>query len=151
MRHSIAGAVATIAAALVIISSPHAQLRVAPVGERVLADREFTRLVGVRALRVAEIVQPIDHLLLGDPLAAIERERPREDARIRPLELALHARVDQLRERDVVVAENRRAEDERDADADKRPELPATAAGKREPGAGTSFCGGLRGDRGHVW
>jgi len=34
MRHFLAGAVATIAAALVIATSPHAQLRVAPVSER---------------------------------------------------------------------------------------------------------------------
>ena len=49
--------------------------------DRAGADRELAGLLGVRALRVAEVVQPIDELALGQRLAAAELERPREDAR----------------------------------------------------------------------
>ena len=68
------------------------------------ADRELAGLLDRVALRVAEIVQPIDQLPLGQRLAAAQLERPREDARQHAVALAVQPRVDQAREADVVVA-----------------------------------------------
>ena len=59
------------------------------------ADGELAGLLDARALGVAEVVQPIDELLLGERLAAAQLERPREDARQHAIALAVQARVDQ--------------------------------------------------------
>ena len=58
--------------------------------------------------RVAEVVEPIDQLPLAERLPAAQFHRPRVDARQHPLALAVQPRVDQAREPDVVVAEERR-------------------------------------------
>ena len=54
--------------------------------------RSRTRPAAPRgAVRVAEIVEPVDHLRRRETLAAPNDERPREDARIGALEFAVHA------------------------------------------------------------
>ena len=74
----------------------------------------------VVALRVAEVVQPIDQLPLGQRLAAAQLERPREDARKHRVALAVQARVDQPREADVVVGGGEAQDDRRERRARAR-------------------------------
>ena len=59
-------------------------------------DREFARLLGAGAVRVAQIVQPVDQLALGEGLSPVQLERAGEHPRIGPRHLAAHPRVDQL-------------------------------------------------------
>ena len=96
---------------------------------RVPADREFARLLGAGAVRVAEIVQPIDQLPLGEGLAAVQLERPGEDARIGPRHLAAHPRVDHPREDDPVVRHHERQQDQRDRRCRRRRSASSAAAG----------------------
>jgi len=84
--------------------------------ERLAADRELSRLFHARTLCVSEIVEPIDHLPLRNPLAAVERQGAREDARIRPVELAVHPRIDHAREDPVVVPEGGGSRQDRNRD-----------------------------------
>ncbi len=51
----------------------------------------------VAPLRVAEVVEPGDQLLLGERLAAPELDRPGVDARQRALALAVQPCVDEAR------------------------------------------------------
>ena len=67
-------------------------------------DGELAGILRVRALRVAEVVQPIEQLLLRDVIAAPNLERPRKHARQHAIALAVQARVDHPREGHVVVA-----------------------------------------------
>ncbi len=97
-------------------------------GQGVAADGEFSGLSGLRALRVPEIVESVDHLRLRDALAAPDQERTGEDARVRPLELPVHPRVDHPRELDVVITDEDGSEEERDADRQDGIELPAAPA-----------------------
>ena len=53
--------------------------------------------------RVAEIVQPIDQLAVGERLAAAELERTREHAWQHAIAFAVQPRVDEMGEADVVV------------------------------------------------
>src|SRR5262249_24614390 len=119
--------------------------------ERLAADREFARVLDAGALRVPEIVQPIDHLGLGHALAAPDRQRPREDARIGALELAVHPGVDQPREADVEIGDDAAGDDEGDADAERDVELPAPPPQEREARWGRLARRGLRRTiRGHL-
>ena len=68
------------------------------ISDRVAADRELAGLLGLGALGVAEVVEPVDELPRRQRLAAADLERRREDARIGALELAVQPRVDQPRE-----------------------------------------------------
>ena len=94
----------------------------------VAADRELAAVRRCRAVRVAEVVEAVDELVRRQRLAAVQLERTGEDARVDPLHLAVNARVDHPGEQDVVVAHDRRQDDERAGEADKREELPATLA-----------------------
>jgi hypothetical protein len=113
-------------------------------GEGIAADRELSRPFRERPLGVAEIVEPIDHLRLGDALVAPDGERAREDARVGALELAVHARVDHAREAHVEIRDDGKADDRRHADADGDVELPAPLAQERESRAGRRLRGRFR-------
>ena len=80
-------------------------------------DGELARILYLRPLCVAEIVEPIEQLLLRHVVAAPNLERPREHARQHAIALAVQARVDHPRERHVVVAGERAGHDEQDRDA----------------------------------
>ena len=74
--------------------------------DRVLADRELARLLDPGPLRVAEIVQPVDELPVGQRLAGVQLERPGEDAREGARPFAVQPGVDDPRQRDVVVGQH---------------------------------------------
>ena len=93
----------------------------------------------VGPVRVAEVVQPVDELVRRQRLAAVQLERAGEDAGIDPLHFAVDPRVDHPREEDVVVAHDRRQDDERAGEADQREELPA----RLRRGAHGPFLAGL--------
>ncbi len=93
--------------------------------ERVTPDGEFPGLLDARLLRIAEIVEPIDHLAQRDALPLAHRQRPREDARIGARELAVHARVEQPREGDVVVSDGAGGDQCRQENGQRGVELPA--------------------------
>ena len=57
-------------------------------------DRELAGALCLCALRVAEIVQPIEQLFLRDIVAAAKLEGPGEHARQYTIALAVQARVD---------------------------------------------------------
>ena len=80
--------------------------------DRAAADGELARLLRLIAMRIAEVVQPIDQLPFGERLSAAQLERPRQDARKHRLAFAVQARVDQVREPHVVVRRDE-AEDDR--------------------------------------
>ena len=61
------------------------------------ADRKLARLLQGGALRVAEIVQPIDQLPVGERLPAPQLERAGEDARQHRLTFAVQPGVDEPR------------------------------------------------------
>ncbi len=67
-------------------------------------DGELAGFLGLRALGVSEVVEPIEQLFLRDVVAAPDFERPREDARQHAIALAVEARVDHPRKGHVVVA-----------------------------------------------
>ena len=100
---------------------------------RVAPDREFPRLLGAGAVRVAQIVQPIDQLALGEGLSPVQLERAGEHPRIGPRHLAAHPRVDHLREDDPVVRHRERQQDHRDADAEEGIALPARRQPEAQP------------------
>ena len=112
--------------------------------ERVAADRELAGLFRAVAVRIAEIVQPVDHLRRRQPLAAPDDERPREDARIGPLHFAVQPRVDHPRERDVVVPDEGEDNQRGDEDAQRHIQFPAPHA----PPVDARTLGGLRRGRG---
>ena len=73
-----------------------------------------------------------------------DRQRPREDARVGALELAVHPRVDHARELDVEVAdEQRRRKRQRNADRERGVELPASPAEECQARARRFLRGGL--------
>ncbi len=118
--------------------------------EGVAPDCEFPRVFHRRTLCVSEIVETVDHLRLRDPLAAADRQRAREDARIGPLELSVHPRVDHPRELHVVVPDDKGGDDERSGQRDGGIELPAAPAEGWKPQTQECFRGGrARGDRCH--
>ena len=96
--------------------------------ERVAANGELAGFLAPLAVRVAEVVQAIHQLSGGDGLAALELERPRENARIRPLQASLDTSVDHPGEHHVVVPDDNGKNRERHAQTDGRIELPAPAA-----------------------
>ena len=109
------------------------------------------RILRLRPLRVAEIVEPIEQLLLRHVVAAPNLERPREDARQHAIALAVQARVDHPRERHVVVAGERAGDDEQHRDGDEGV-LRRARVGRREPSralasprAGLRFAGVVSG------
>jgi hypothetical protein len=71
--------------------------------DRAGADRELAGLLEAIAVRVAELVEPIDQLLLGHRLTAAQLERPRQDAREHRRPLAVEPVVDHFREPHVVI------------------------------------------------
>ena len=73
-------------------------------------DRELAGLLDSRALRVPEIVQPIDDLRGAERLALAQLQRSREHARQHALALAVEPRFDLTGEGHVVVAQNRRGQ-----------------------------------------
>ena len=109
--------------------------------DRAGADRELAGLLEAIAVRVAELVEPIDQLLLGHRLAAAQLERPRQDAREHGRALAVQARVDQPREADVVVAGDDAEEEGGDGERDRSDANPALPP---EPNDSDSVSCGLR-------
>ncbi len=95
--------------------------------DRVASDRELTGLLGAGALGVSEVVQPVDKLTRRHQLTAPNLEWTRKDPRVGALELAMQARIDQARERDVVVGGDRHQQQARDADGEQGVELPAAS------------------------
>ncbi len=93
--------------------------------DRALADRELAGLLQPIAMGVAELVEPIDQLLLGHRLAAAQLERPRQHAREHRRSLAVQARVDQPREAHVVVAGDDAEEEGGDGERDGTDPNPA--------------------------
>ena len=65
-----------------------------PDGDRGTADGELAGLGRLVPLGVAEIVQPIDELTLGERLTAPQFERAGEDARQHALALAVQPLID---------------------------------------------------------
>jgi hypothetical protein len=65
----------------------------------VAADGEFAFLLDTAALGVAEVVEPIDELLLAEGLPAIQLQRPRIDPRQHALAFPVQALVDALARR----------------------------------------------------
>ena len=100
---------------------------------RLAPDREFPRLLGAGAVRVAQIVQPVDQLALGEGLSPVQLERAGEHPRIGPRHLAAHPHVDHLREDDPVVRHRERQQDHRDADAEEGIALPARRQLEAQP------------------
>ena len=104
------------------------------IDDRAAVDGELAGLLERRALRVAEVVQPIDELPLGQRLAAPQLERPREDARQDAVALAVQARVDQARERrrsssrrrDAAATSGTAIDDRRDQRTQRRRQSAAT-------------------------
>jgi hypothetical protein len=80
------------------------------------ADREFSGCLRLRALCVAEIVEPIQQFLLGHIVAAADFERPREHPRQHAIAFAVEARVDHPRKRHVVVTGEAAGEEEKAAE-----------------------------------
>ena len=80
----------------------------------VAADGELAGRLGGATLRVAEVVQADDQLLLAERLPLAQHDRPRVHARQRALALAVQAGIDEPRERDVVVGECAAREDRED-------------------------------------
>ena len=72
-------------------------------GHRPVADRELAWFFHAPALRISEIVEPVDQLAVGERLAASQFERTSEDARQHAVALAMQARVDEVPEAHPVV------------------------------------------------
>ena len=111
---------------------------------RVPADRELARLLAARTMGVAEVVEPIDELPLGERLPAMQLERAREDARIGPRHLPAHAGVDHPGEDHPVVGHHRAQQDERDAEAEEGIPPPARRQRRQSPPEGSQRFGPLR-------
>ena len=87
----------------------------------------------VLALRVAEVVQPIDELAVGQRLAAPQLERPGEArAEARVSRSPCEPRVDQPREADVVVGGGEAQEDRRNRERQRGEAHPALAPDRRD-------------------
>ena len=99
-----------------------------------VCDDELARFVRAWPFRVAEVVQSIDELAIGEPLSAPEFERPRKDAWKHEQPGALQALVDQPREGDIVVT-GREAQrddgDDRHQQGDAHPFLAPPGGGSR--------------------
>ena len=77
------------------------------------ADGELARLLELFPVRIAEVVEPVDELPLGERLAAAQLERTRENAREHRFALAVQPRVDQVCEADVVIGRDEAEHDGR--------------------------------------
>src|SRR4029450_10293856 len=95
-------------------------------------DGELAGVADGRALRVAEIVQPVDQLAIGERLSAPQLQRPREDARAHRLALSVEAGVDELGEARVVVTGDEEGEDERNRERQRRQPDPPFAPPPRD-------------------
>ena len=95
---------------------PAGSLRLPSFGtitQGVASDRELAAERRFRAVRVSEVIEAVDELVRRQRLAAVQLEGTREHARIDPLHFTVNARIDHPREQDVVVAHDRRQDDER--------------------------------------
>ena len=89
----------------------------------------------LRHLRVAEVVQPIDQLPVGQRLSRSELERPGEDAGKRPRPLAVQPGVDDARQGDVVVGHHPEQDAGRPGEPHGDvPQPPPTPAARRRSG-----------------
>ncbi len=79
----------------------------------IASDRELAAERGFRAVRVSEVVEAVDELVRRQRLTAVQLEGTREHARVDPLHFTVNARIDHPGEQDVVVAHDRRQDDER--------------------------------------
>src|SRR5262249_12995395 len=95
-------------------------------GDSARTDGKLARLLERRALRVAEIVESIDELPIAQRLTAPELQRPCVDARQHGLTFTVQALVDQSREPDVVVAGDKKSNNERDGEGSRSPPHPST-------------------------
>ena len=102
-------------------------------------DRKLAAILCLGPLRVTEIVEPIEQLLLRHVVAAPKLERPREDPGQHPVALAVQARIDHPREHHVVIAGERAGHDEQDRDGDKGV-LRRARVGRRHPASATPHC-----------
>ena len=69
-------------------------------------ERELAGTLDARPFGVADVVEPRDQLGLAQPLAAVQGQRPCEDARNDAVALAVQPRFDDARELNVVIAED---------------------------------------------
>ena len=102
-------------------------------GDRIVAQRKLTRFVGLRALCVPEIVQPIDQLRFGERLPATKLERPSEHAGEHALAFAVKSVVDGAREDHVVVTKDEAQQYGRHGDDACRDADPPDAPDRGDP------------------
>jgi hypothetical protein len=95
--------------------------------DRAVADGELARLLDALAVRVAEIVQPVDQLAFGERLAAAELERAREDAWKHRFAFAMQPRVDEMREPNVGIRRREAEEDGGNCERKRREAHPFLA------------------------
>ena len=91
----------------------------------VASHGELAGLLRFGAVRVAEVVEPIDHLQGRQRLSAPQVVRARVNTGIRALRFSREPRVDHPREADVEINGDDREDRERHAGADEDVELPA--------------------------
>src|SRR5207245_639611 len=96
------------------------------------ADRKFAWLLDAGALRVAEIVEPIDELTIGQRLTASDFERTCEYARKHRVALAVEPRVEDVGEAHIVVAQRAAEHDHRDGDRGRDVADPAPLPNRRD-------------------
>ncbi len=96
------------------------------------AHGELAGLLDVLAVRVPEIVQPVDQPLVGERLAAAQLERTREDLRQRRVALTMKARVDQTAECDGIVGRDEAQDDGRHRRDGRSDAHPALAPDRRD-------------------
>ena len=97
-------------------------------------------------LRVAKIVQPVDEVLSGDRLTAVNLEGTGKNPRIGALRNALQPFVDHPRESDVVVGGGEGEQQGRDPDPEDRVKLPPAPPGSLSA-PGSAGAPGLDGHR----
>ena len=76
---------------------------------------------------VFQLVEPIDQLAIGHPLAAAQLQRARQHAREHRFARAAQPRVNQVRETDVVIGGRQAQDDRRDGERNRHQPDPAFA------------------------
>src|SRR4051794_6488795 len=71
--------------------------------DRAVADGELARFLDMVAMRIAEIVEAVDQLALGERLAPAQLERTREDPWKHRLAFAVQPRINEMREADIGI------------------------------------------------
>jgi hypothetical protein len=97
------------------------------------ADHELPGLLEHRPLRVAEVVEAIDELRLGQRLAAAQLQRPGEHLRKYRRALAVQPRIEQPRKADVVIADGETEQHDRDSQREGGQPDPAKLPPGTEP------------------